>query len=137
LPPARSAPIQAAALRNFVEMQRSQPAVDEEQFRFITGFNDIFVSHRRGDPARRGGLDRPVDRRSAGLAVEGDGPSFLAPAAVAAKLGPRLFFTAKANGASLDPPSPRLRRIGVHDRGIRLVLALGPDRLDDNTLSPE
>lgn len=34
----------AAALRNFIETQRSAPAVDEEQFRLITGFNDIFVS---------------------------------------------------------------------------------------------
>ena len=35
---------QANALRAFVEQQRATPAVDEEQFRLITGFNDIFVS---------------------------------------------------------------------------------------------
>ena len=34
----------ATSLRNFIEAQRSLPAVDEEQFRLITGFNDIFVS---------------------------------------------------------------------------------------------
>ena len=34
----------ANALRAFVEQQRATPAVDEEQFRLITGFNDIFVS---------------------------------------------------------------------------------------------
>ena len=34
----------AAALRTFVDQQRATPAVDEEHFRLITGFNDIFVS---------------------------------------------------------------------------------------------
>ena len=34
----------ATALRNFVEQQRPLPSVDEEHFRLITGFNDIFVS---------------------------------------------------------------------------------------------
>src|ERR671920_137698 len=34
----------AGALRAHIDRQRSSPAVDEEQFRLITGFNDIFVS---------------------------------------------------------------------------------------------
>jgi hypothetical protein len=34
----------AAALRAFVAQQRAAPAADEEQFRLLTGFNDIFVS---------------------------------------------------------------------------------------------
>ena len=34
----------AAALRAHIERQRSPPTVDEEQFRLITGFNDIFVA---------------------------------------------------------------------------------------------
>ena len=34
----------ATALRAFVDSQRASPAVDEENFRLITGFNDIFVS---------------------------------------------------------------------------------------------
>ena len=34
----------ANALRNFVDRQRATPAADEEQFRLLTGFNDIFVS---------------------------------------------------------------------------------------------
>ena len=37
----------AAALRNFVDSQRASPAVDEENFRLITGFNDIFVVDRQ------------------------------------------------------------------------------------------
>ena len=34
----------AAALRAHVARQRATPAADEEQFRLLTGFNDIFVS---------------------------------------------------------------------------------------------
>lgn len=38
------APTAADALRHFVEGQRAMPSVDEEQFRLVTSFNDIFVS---------------------------------------------------------------------------------------------
>src|SRR5262245_42279104 len=34
----------AAALRAFVARRQASPAVDEEHFRLLTGFNDIFVS---------------------------------------------------------------------------------------------
>ena len=34
----------ADALRGYVEGQRTTAIPDEEQFRLITGFNDIFVS---------------------------------------------------------------------------------------------
>jgi hypothetical protein len=37
-------PDAAAALRNHVALGRATPAVDEESFRLLTGFNDIFVS---------------------------------------------------------------------------------------------
>ena len=37
-------PQAAAALRASVEQNRASPMVDEESFRLITGFNDIFVS---------------------------------------------------------------------------------------------
>ena len=54
--------------------------------------------HRRGDPAVRGRLDRPVDRpidRIADQRSRRPGPSFLAPLAVAATAwGLALFFTA-------------------------------------------
>ncbi|MFW5450337.1 MAG: hypothetical protein ACKE9I_01960 [Methylophagaceae bacterium] len=35
---------QAAAFREHVAQQRTTPVVDEEQFRLVTGFNDIFVT---------------------------------------------------------------------------------------------
>ncbi|MBB5685545.1 hypothetical protein [Sphingobium boeckii] len=37
-------PAAATAFRNHVSAARSTPAVDEESFRLLTGFNDIFVS---------------------------------------------------------------------------------------------
>jgi hypothetical protein len=37
-------PQAAAAFRNYVASGRSAPAVDEEHFRLLTGFNDIFVA---------------------------------------------------------------------------------------------
>lgn len=36
--------VAAADLRNFVAAHRAAPAVDEESFRLVTGFNDIFVA---------------------------------------------------------------------------------------------
>jgi hypothetical protein len=36
-------PAQAASFRNFVAAGQHSPAVDEEHFRLLTGFNDIFV----------------------------------------------------------------------------------------------
>ncbi|MGC6472388.1 MAG: hypothetical protein ACON4W_05895 [Parvibaculales bacterium] len=37
-------PDQANAFRRFVERRRNSPAVDEENFRFLSSFNDIFVT---------------------------------------------------------------------------------------------
>jgi MFS family permease len=86
----------AAALRDFIETQRSAPAVDEEQFRLITGFNDIFVSIAAVILLVAVGWIGQWIGQSAGLAVDHDGPSFLAPAAVAVTAWSlALFFTAK------------------------------------------
>jgi hypothetical protein len=86
----------AAALRNFIETQRSAPAVDEEQFRLITGFNDIFVSIAAVILLVAVGWIGQWVGQSAGLAVDRDGPSFLAPAAVAVtSWALALFFTAR------------------------------------------
>lgn len=41
-------PAAAAALRAHVEASRAAPAVDEENFRLLTGFNDIFVTIAAG-----------------------------------------------------------------------------------------
>ena len=86
----------ATALRSFVELQRSSPAVDEEQFRLITGFNDIFVSIAGAILLFAVGWIGQSIGQSMGLVFDHDGPSPLAPAAVAATAwGLALFFTAK------------------------------------------
>jgi hypothetical protein len=90
----------ATALRSFVDSQRASPAVDEENFRLITGFNDIFVSIAAAILLFAVGWIGQAAGQTLGLVISengvDDGPSFLAPAAVAATAwGLALFFTAK------------------------------------------
>ena len=86
----------ANALRAHVEEQRSQVIADEEQFRLLTGFNDIFVSIAAAILLFAVGWIGQSIGASLGTAIEGEGPSFLAPLAVAAtSWGLALFFTAK------------------------------------------
>ena len=124
----------AAALRNFIEIQRSQPAVDEEQFRLITGFNDIFVSIAAVILLVAVGWIGQWVGASLGTQVEFDGPSFLAPAAVAAtSWALALFFTGKRRMAL---PSILLLLAFVGSVfatvAFALVLAIGPDNLNYN-----
>ena len=86
----------AAALRGFVETQRSLPGVDEEHFRLITGFNDIFVAIASAILLFAVGWIGQSIGQSLGAVVDHDGPSFLAPLFIAATAwGLALFFTAK------------------------------------------
>ena len=86
----------AGALRAHIEQQRATVIPDEEQFRLLTGFNDIFVSvaaaillfalawigHRIG--------------AALGTDFAGEGPSFFGPLFVAAaSWALALYFTAK------------------------------------------
>ena len=124
----------ADALRAHVEGQRSTVIPDEEQFRLITGFNDIFVSIAAiillfaiGWIGQRIGM-------AAGLGVEADGPSFVGPLAVAAtSWALALFFTAKRRMAL---PSIILLLAFVFSvltaAGFALVLAVGADAVNDN-----
>ena len=89
-------PDQANALRAFVDSQRATPAVDEEQFRLITGFNDIFVSIAAAILLFAVGFIGQTVGQNLGLVIDGDGPSPIAPLFVAAtSWGLALFFTAK------------------------------------------
>jgi len=86
----------AAALRAHVDRLRALPAVDEEQFRLITGFNDIFVAIAAAILLFAVGWIGQSIGQAAHLSVDGNGPSPLAPAFVAATAwGLALFFTAK------------------------------------------
>ena len=86
----------AASLRGFVETQRALPGVDEEHFRLITGFNDIFVAIASAILLFAVGWIGQSIGQSLGLVIDGEGPGPLAPLAVAATAwGLALFFTAK------------------------------------------
>lgn len=86
----------ADALRMHVERQRSTVIPDEEQFRLITGFNDIFVSIAAAILLFALGWIGQSIGQSTGLSYDFDGPSPLAPLFVAAaSWGLALFFTAK------------------------------------------
>src|SRR5258705_9694894 len=76
----------ANALRAHIETQRSTAIPDEEQFRLITGFNDIFVSIAAAILLFAVGWIGQSIGQSTGLVISdhGDiGPSFLAALAVA------------------------------------------------------
>jgi hypothetical protein len=90
----------AASLRNFLDGDRSAPAVDEEQFRLVTSFNDIFVSIASMILLFAvGWIGQSIGQAMGLVAVRsGDatGPSPLAPALLAATAwGLALFFTAR------------------------------------------
>ena len=126
----------AAAFRNFVESQRSLPAVDEEHFRLITGFNDVFVAIASAILLFAVGWIGQSIGQSLGLIIDTDGPSPLAPIAVAATAwGLALFFTAKRRMAL---PSILLLLAFVGGvfaaAGFSLVLAIGEQQLDNNVI---
>src|SRR3954463_3631717 len=125
----------ADALRAHIEGQRSMPIADEEQFRLITGFNDIFVSIAAAILLFAVGWIGQSIGQYAGLAVAGDGPSFLGPLGVAAtSWGLALFFTARRRMAL-----PSILLLLSFVGGVFLtaafgfVLGLGENVLNDNT----
>src|SRR5690348_17776431 len=89
----------ANALRAYIERERTIAIPDEEQFRLITGFNDIFVSIAAAILLFAVGWIGQSIGQATGLYVSdhGDkGPSFLAPLAVGGTAwGLALFFTAR------------------------------------------
>jgi len=124
----------ANALRNFVERERSTSVPDEEQFRLITGFNDIFVSIAAAILLFAVGWIGQKIGQSTGLIIDHDGPSPFGPALIAATAwGLAMFFTARRRMAL---PSILLLLAfigGVFATSIfTLVLAFGPERFDNN-----
>jgi hypothetical protein len=89
----------AASLRNFFDGDRELPSVDEEQFRLVTSFNDIFVTIASLILLFAIAWIAQSIGQAIGLVIVDHGrpgPSFLAPAAVAATAwGLALFFTAR------------------------------------------
>ena len=132
----------ADALRAHISRQRAMPIADEEQFRLITGFNDIFVSIAAAILLFAVGWIGQSIGHATGLFISdhGDtGPSFLAPLAVAATAwGLALFFTAKRRMA-LPSILLLLAFVGgvLATAAFGLVEVIGPDRFNtDNQLIP-
>jgi hypothetical protein len=124
----------AASLRAHIERKHMSPAVDEEQFRLLTGFNDIFVSIAAAILLFSVAWIGQQIGQSLGLAIERDGPSPLGPLAVAATAwGLALFFTAKRRMAL-----PSILLLLAFVGGVfatiafSLVLAVDPNQLDNN-----
>ena len=126
----------ADALRAHIERQRATPIADEEQFRLITGFNDIFVSIAAAILLFAVGWIGQSIGQSAGLIVDVDAPSPLAPLAVAVTAWLlAMFFTAKRRMAL---PSILLLLAfvgGVFATALfSLVVAIGPDQFNNNNV---
>jgi hypothetical protein len=123
-------PDAAAALRNYVEANRATPAVDEEHFRLITGFNDIFVSIAAVILL----FALAWIGSTIGPRIDGEGPSPIGGLLVAgAAWGLAEFFTRRRRMA-LPSIILLLAFVGgvAATVGISLVLAIGPDNLNGN-----
>jgi hypothetical protein len=126
----------ADALRAYIEGQRSTAIPDEEQFRLITGFNDIFVSIAAAILLFAVGWIGQSIGQATGIVITEDGkfgPSFLAPLAVAiTSWALAMFFTAKRRMA-LPSILLLLTFVGgiLASTGFLLVQIVGPDRIND------
>ncbi len=124
----------ATALRAHVEQQRALPTPDEEQFRLLTGFNDIFVSIATAILLFAVGFIGQYIGSRTGLVVENDGPSFLGPLLIAAtSWGLALFFTAKRRMA-LPSILLLLAYVGsvFATAAFALVQVVGPQTFNNN-----
>lgn len=124
----------ADALRAHIERQRSTAIPDEEQFRLITGFNDIFVGIASAILLFAVGWIGQSIGQSTQLVLGDNGPSFLAPLFVAAtSWGLALYFTARRRMAL---PSIMLLLAfvgGVFATALfGLILGAGPDNVNNN-----
>ena len=124
----------AAALRLHIEQQRSTAIPDEEQFRLLTGFNDIFVTIAAAILLFAVGWIGQSIGQSLGLTIDQRGPTFIAPLFVGATAwGLALYFTAKRRMAL---PSILLLLAfvgGVFAASLfTLILGVGPDHVDGN-----
>ncbi|MCA1653768.1 MAG: hypothetical protein ABR588_05445 [Sphingomicrobium sp.] len=124
-------PEAADGFRAHLESRAALPAVDEEHFRLLTGFNDIFVSIAAVILLFSVGFIG----QSLGLRIEDQGPSPLSGLLVAAcAWGLALFFTAKRRMA-LPSILLLLAFVGgiFEAAGFTGVLLAGEQNLQDNS----
>ncbi|HEY0626521.1 MAG TPA: hypothetical protein VGD10_07280 [Allosphingosinicella sp.] len=121
---------QAQKFRDYVAGSRAAPAVDEEHFRLLTGFNDIFVSIAAVILL----VALAWIGQSIGPKIEGNGPSPMMGLLVAAAAwGLAEFFTRKRRMA-LPSILLLLAFVGgvFATAGFTLVLAVGEENFDNN-----
>src|SRR5690349_15102670 len=126
----------ASALRAYIERQRTTAIADEEQFRLITGFNDIFVSIAAAILLFAVGWIGQWVGQNSGLLVDVNGPSPLAPLAVAVTAWPlAMFFTAKRRMA-LPSILLLLAFVGgvFGTAAIAVALAVGPGAFNNDNM---
>ena len=127
----------ADALRSHIESLRSTAIPDEEQFRLITGFNDIFVSIAAAILLFAVGWIGQSIGQATGLVITDHGetgPSFLAPLAVGGTAWAlALFFTARRRMA-LPSILLLLAFVGgvLVTSAFLLAQIIGPERFNDN-----
>ena len=124
----------ADALRAHVEGQRSTAIADEEQFRLITGFNDIFVSIAAAILLFAVGWIGQWVGQSAGPDRRRRRP-LPARAAVRRRdlLGARAVLHRQApHGAALDPAAAGLRRRRASRPRLLAGAGIGPDNFNNN-----
>ncbi|HWH21745.1 MAG TPA: hypothetical protein VNT25_00430 [Allosphingosinicella sp.] len=123
-------PQEAQRFRDYMASTRSMPAVDEEHFRLLTGFNDIFVAIAAAILL----FAMAWIGNSAGLQVEPGGPSPLAGLFVAATAwGLAEFFTKKRRMA-LPSILLLLAFVGgtLFASALTLLLVVGEQALERN-----
>jgi hypothetical protein len=123
-------PQAAASLRTFIEARDQSPAVDEEHFRLITGFNDVFVAIASALLlAALAGIGYSIGPR-----FDGDGPSPMSGVLVAAAAwGLAEFFTRRRRMA-LPSILLLLAFVGgvAAAVGFELGVLVGPVSLENN-----
>ncbi|MEO7635393.1 MAG: hypothetical protein ABIS38_07085 [Sphingomicrobium sp.] len=125
----------ADALRAYVATQRSSAIPDDEQFRLLTGFNDIFVTVAAAILLFAVGWIGQSIGRAMGLEIQNGGPTPVGPLAVAATAwGLALFFTAKRRMA-LPSILLLLAFVGGVFGGaaMGLTLAFGTENVNNNS----
>lgn len=126
----------ADAFRNHVARQRVSAIPDEEQFRLLTGFNDIFVSIAAAILMFAVGWIGQNIGESFGWTIDADGPAFTGPLAIAATAwGLATYFTGKRRMA-LPSIMLLLAFIGgtFATAMFAMVLMVGPDNLTNNSV---
>ena len=127
----------ATSLRQYMDAQRRSPSVDEEQFRLVTSFNDIFVSIAAAILLFAVGWIGQSIGQSLGLIITDHGetgPSLLAPLAVAVTAwGLAEVFTARRRMA-LPSILLLLAFVGgvLATTGFTLVQLIGADQFNNN-----